>query len=64
MMDRLACNGNVMMSTINQMEHEDVFLSALGRCWKGFNIFENDPLKYQIYVYEVGFLRMDSFLAV
>lgn len=64
MMARLACNGNVMMSTINQMEHEDVFLSALGRCWKGFNIFENDPLQYQIYVYEVMISIMVSSLAV
>ena len=41
------------MSTINQMDCEEVFLSALGRCWRGFDIFENDPLQYQIYTYEV-----------
>lgn len=44
-----------MMSTIDHMEYEKVFLSALGRCWKGYDILENDPLKYQIYTYEVGF---------
>ena len=49
----LACDGDVMISTLNQMDYEDVFLSSLGRCWKGFDIFENDPLKYQIYTYEV-----------
>lgn len=42
------------MSTINQMDCEEVFLSALGRCWRGFDIFESDPLQYQIYTYEVG----------
>lgn len=41
------------MSTINQMNYEEVFLSSLTRCWKGFDIFEGDPLKYQIYTYEV-----------
>ena len=41
------------MSTINQMECEEVFLSALGRCWEGFDIFDSDPLEYQIYTYEV-----------
>ena len=52
---RLPQNGEVMMSTIDHMEYEKVFLSALGRCWKGYDILENDPLKYQIYTYEVGF---------
>lgn len=49
----LANNGEIMMSTINQMNYEEVFLSSLTRCWKGFDIFEGDPLKYQIYTYEV-----------
>ena len=48
----LANNGEIMMSTINQMNYEEVFLSSLTRCWKGFDIFEGDPLKYQIYTYE------------
>lgn len=52
-MGSLANNGEIMMSTINQMNYEEVFLSSLTRCWKGFDIFEGDPLKYQIYTYEV-----------
>ncbi|KAK8796264.1 hypothetical protein WA171_004225 [Blastocystis sp. BT1] len=48
----LSKDGEVVMSTINQMDCEEVFLSALGRCWRGFDIFENDPLQYQIYTYE------------
>lgn len=55
LISRLTQNGEVMMSTINNMEYEKVFLSALGRCWKGYDILENDQLKYQIYTYEVGF---------
>ena len=35
------------------MNNEGVFLSSLGRCWNGFNILDGDPLKYQIYTYEV-----------
>ena len=50
---RLTKDGEVIMSTINQMECEEVFLSALGRCWEGFDIFESNPLEYQIYTYEV-----------
>lgn len=49
----LSINGEVMMSTIKQMNNEGVFLSSLGRCWNGFNILDGDPLKYQIYTYEV-----------
>ncbi|KAK8811901.1 hypothetical protein WA556_004061 [Blastocystis sp. ATCC 50177/Nand II] len=45
-------NGEVMMSTIDNMNYEGVFLSALGRCWKGFDILENNPMQYQIYTYE------------
>ena len=41
------------MSTLHQMEYEEVFLSALTRCWKGFDIFTDDALQYQIYTYEV-----------
>lgn len=54
---RLTKDGDVIMSTIKQMECEEVFLSALGRCWSGFDIFEKDPLEYQIYTYEVRFGR-------
>ena len=38
---------------VEQMEYEEVFLSALARCWKGFDIFTDDALQYQIYTYEV-----------
>lgn len=51
---RMTKNGEVMMSTIDNMNYEGVFLSALGRCWKGFDILENNPMQYQIYTYEVG----------
>ena len=47
------------MSTLHQMEYEEVFLSALARCWKGFDIFTDDALQYQIYTYEV--YRVDGF---
>lgn len=56
----LSKDGEVVMSTINQMDCEEVFLSALGRCWRGFDIFENDPLQYQIYTYEV-WIEIDSY---
>ena len=55
MFGSLSMNGEVMMSTIKQMSNEGVFLSSLGRCWHGFNILDGDPLKYQIYTYEVLF---------
>ena len=55
MFGSLSMNGEVMMSTIKQMSNEGVFLSSLGRCWNGFNILDGDPLKYQIYTYEVSF---------
>lgn len=49
----LSKDGDVIMSTLRQMEYEEVFLSALARCWKGFDIFTDDALQYQIYTYEV-----------
>ncbi|KAK8796560.1 hypothetical protein WA588_000690 [Blastocystis sp. NMH] len=48
----LSKDGDVIMSTLHQMEYEEVFLSALARCWKGFDIFTDDALQYQIYTYE------------
>ena len=51
----LTLNGEVVVSTVDNMEYEEVFLSSICRCWRGFDIFEGNPLQYQIYTYEVSF---------